>query len=59
MHLLTGAIAGVIFTIVISSIRKFKIISFKKGTIEGVVYSVIKFVVLYIPTTKSMVQPKL
>ncbi|HEU5119944.1 MAG TPA: hypothetical protein VFT71_03060 [Candidatus Nitrosocosmicus sp.] len=59
MHLLTGAIAGLIFAIIISNIRKFKINSFKKGIIEGIVYSIIIFVVLYIPTTMNMVQPNL
>ena len=59
MHLLTGAIAGVIFAIAISVIKKFKINSFKKGITEGIVYSLIIFVGLYIPTTMSMVQPNL
>ena len=59
MHLLTGAIAGVIFAVVISTIKKFRINSFKKGIIEGVIYSILIFIVLYIPTTISMVQPNL
>ena len=59
MHLVTGAIAGVILAIIISNIRKLKIIDFNKGIIEGVVYSINIFVVLYIPTTMSMVQPNL
>jgi hypothetical protein len=59
MHLLTGAIAGVIFVVVISTIKKFRINSFKKGIIEGVIYSILIFIVLYIPTTISMVQPNL
>ena len=59
MHLLTGAIAGAIFTITVSTIKKFRIINFKKGIMEGIVYSIIIFIVLYIPTTVSMVYPNL
>src|SRR3954453_22407395 len=39
MHLVTGAIAGAIFTIIISMIKKFRIINYKRGIIEGIVYS--------------------
>ena len=48
MHIVTGAISGVIFTIMITTIKKFKINSFKKGitgdclfnyNIHSVVYS--------------------
>ena len=59
MHLLTGAIAGAIFTIIVSTIKKFRIINSKKGIIEGIVYSIIIFIVLYIPTTMSVVYPNL
>ena len=59
MHLLTGAFAGAIFTITVSTIEKFRIINFKKGIMEGIVYSIIIFIVLYIPTTVSMVYPNL
>jgi hypothetical protein len=59
MHLLTGAIAGAIFAIMVSTIKKFRIINFKKGITEGIVYSIIIFIVLYIPTTMSMVYPNL
>jgi hypothetical protein len=59
MHIVTGAISGVIFTIMITTIKKFKINSFKKGITEGIVYSIIIFIVLYIPTTMSMVYPNL
>ena len=59
MHLLTGAFAGAIFTITVSMIKKFRIINFKKGIMEGIVYSIIIFIVLYIPTTVSMVHPNL
>lgn len=59
LHLFTGAIAGAIFAIIVSVIKKFDINSMKKGTIEGIVYSIIIFVVLYVPTTISMVQPNL
>ena len=59
MHLVTGAISGAIFAILVSSIKKFRIISYKRGIIEGIVYSIIIFMVLYIPTTVSMVHPNL
>jgi len=59
MHLLTGAIAGVIFTIIVSTVKKFAIIDFKRGIIEGVIYSIIVFLVLFIPTTLGMVLPNL
>ena len=59
MHFLTGAITGAIFTIIASTIKKFRIDSFKKGITEGIVYSIIIFIVLYIPTTTSMVYPNL
>ncbi len=59
MHLLTGAVAGAIFTIIVSTIKKFRIINFKRGITEGIVYSIIIFIVLYIPTTMSMVYPNL
>ena len=59
MHLLTGVIAGAIFTIIVSTVKKFKIINFKRGIMEGIVYSIIIFIVLYIPTTMSMVYPNL
>ena len=59
MHLLTGAIAGAIFTIIVTTIKKFRIDNFKKGIMEGIVYSIIIFIVLYIPTTTSMVYPNL
>jgi hypothetical protein len=59
MHLVTGAISGAIFTIIVSAIKKFRIIDYKRGIIEGIVYSTIIFIVLYIPTTMSMVYPNL
>lgn len=59
MHFLTGAIAGAIFTIIVSTIEKFRINNFKRGIIEGIVYSIIIFILLYIPTTMSMVYPNL
>lgn len=59
MHLVTGAISGAIFAILVSTINKFRIVSYKRGIIEGIVYSVIIFIVLYIPTTVSMVHPNL
>ena len=59
MHLLTGVIAGAIFTIIVSTVKKFKIINFRRGIIEGIIYSIIIFIVLYIPTTMIMVYPNL
>ena len=59
MHLLTGAIAGVTFAIIVSTVKKFAIINFKKGITEGVIYSIIIFIVLFIPTTLDMVLPNL
>ena len=59
MHLLTGAIAGIIFVIIVSTVKKFAIINFKKGITEGVIYSIIIFIVLFIPTTLGMVLPNL
>ena len=59
MHSLTGAFAGAIFTITVITIKKFRIINFKKGIMEGIVYSIVIFIVLYIPTTVNMVHPNL
>jgi hypothetical protein len=59
MHLLTGAIAGVIFAIIVSTVKKFAIINIKRGITEGVIYSIIIFIVLFIPTTLGMVIPNL
>ncbi len=59
MHLVTGVISGAIFTIIVSTIKKFRIINYKRGIIEGIVYSIIIFIVLYIPTTMSRVHPNL
>ena len=59
MHLLTGAIAGAIFALVVSTISRFKITSFRNGIVEGVIFSTVIFMVLYVPTTISMVQPNL
>ena len=59
MHLLTGAIAGVIFAIIVSTVKKLAIMNFKRGITEGVIYSIIIFIVLFIPTTLGMVLPNL
>lgn len=59
MHLLTGSIAGVAFVYIISFVKRFKISNYKKGFAEGIIYSIIIFIVLFIPTTISMVQPHL
>jgi len=59
MHLLTGAIAGITFAIIVSTVKKFAIINFKRGITEGVIYSIIIFIVLFIPTTLGMVLPNL
>lgn len=59
MHLVTGAISGAIFAILVSKIKKFRIINYKRGIIEGIVFSIVIFLVLYIPTTVTMVHPNL
>jgi hypothetical protein len=59
MHLVTGAISGAIFAFLVNTIKKFRIINYKRGIIEGIVYSIIIFMVLYIPTTVTMVHPNL
>jgi hypothetical protein len=59
IHLLTGAIAGAIFSVIVTTIKRFEINNFKKGIVGGIVYSIIIFIALYIPTTISMVQPNL
>ncbi|ALI35937.1 hypothetical protein NMY3_01734 [Candidatus Nitrosocosmicus oleophilus] len=59
MHLLTGAIAGVIFAIIVSTVKKLATINLKRGITEGVIYSIIIFIVLFIPTTLGMVLPNL
>ena len=59
MHLFTGVIAGVIFALVVSAISRFNITSFRKGIAEGVVFSAVVFIILYVPTTVYMVQPNL
>lgn len=59
MHLFTGAIAGIIFAIVISTVKKLTIIHIKRGVTEGIIYSIIIYIVLFIPTTLGMVLPNL
>ena len=59
MHLLTGVIAGVIFALAVSAVSRLKITSFGKGIAEGVIFSAVVFMVLYVPTTIYMVQPNL
>ena len=59
VHLLTSAIAGIIFGFVTSKANGLKITGIRKGIGEGVIWSIIIFAILYIPTTISMVQPNL
>ncbi|HKR73554.1 MAG TPA: DUF6789 family protein [Candidatus Nitrosocosmicus sp.] len=59
MHLITGAISGVIFAIIVSTIKKLEIINLKRGFTEGLIYSIIIYIVLFIPTTLGMVIPNL
>jgi hypothetical protein len=59
MHLLTSIIAGMIFGFVTNRINKFQISTFRKGISEGIAWAIILFVILYIPTTISLVQPNL
>jgi hypothetical protein len=59
MHIVTGAIAGIIFVLITNIINRLKINGFKDGIAKGIVYSIIVFLVLYVPTTIVMVQPNL
>jgi hypothetical protein len=59
MHLLTGAIAGVIFAIIVTTVKKLAVINYKRGITEGVIYSIIIFIVLFMSTTLGMVLPNL
>ena len=59
MHLITGAISGVIFAIIVSAIRRLALINLKRGITEGLIYSIIIFIALFIPTTLGMVIPNL
>ena len=59
MHLFTSAIAGIIFGFAIEIVNKFKITTFRKGIKEGIIWAVIIFLILYIPTTIIIVQPNL
>ncbi|MDQ4072710.1 MAG: hypothetical protein M3162_00255 [Thermoproteota archaeon] len=59
MHIVTGAIAGIIFVLITSKINRFRINSFRDGIAKGVVYSIIVFLLLFVPTTVGMVQPNL
>jgi hypothetical protein len=59
MHLLTSIVAGMIFGFLINSINKFQINTFRKGISEGIMWAIIIFVILFIPTTLSLVQPNL
>ena len=59
MHLFTGAIAGIIFAFAVFTFKALAIPNFKIGIAEGVIYSIIIYVVLFIPTTIGMVLPNL
>ena len=59
MHLFTSAIAGIIFGFVIMMFNKFKITTFRKGIKEGIIWGIIIFLILYIPTTIIIVQPNI
>jgi hypothetical protein len=58
-HLLTSAIAGTIFGFVTSKANRWRITGIRKGIGEGIVWSIIIFVIFYTPTTISMAQPNL
>lgn len=58
-HLLATAIAGTIFGFVTSKANRLRITGIRKGIGEGIVWTIIIFVIFYIPTTISMVQPNL
>jgi hypothetical protein len=59
VHLLASAIAGTIFEFVTRKANKLRITGIRKGIGEGIVWSIIIFAILYIPTTISIVQPNL
>ena len=59
MHLLTSIVAGMIFGFLINRINKFQINTFRNGISEGIIWAIIIFVILFIPTTSSLVQPNL
>jgi hypothetical protein len=59
MHLFTSAIAGIMFGFLVNMINKFKITTFRKGIKEGIIWAIIIFLILYIPTTIIIVQPNL
>src|SRR5919107_1371545 len=59
MHIVTGAIGGIIFVLIINIISRFRITSFKDSIVKGIIYSIIVFLILYVPTTIVMVQPNL
>lgn len=59
MHLLTGAVAGVIFAIVVATVKRLAITNFKKGITEGIIFSIIIYIILFVPTTLGMVMPNL
>lgn len=59
MHLITGAIAGIIFVSITVIINRIRITGFKDSIAKGVTYSIIIFLILYIPTTIAWVQPNL
>ena len=59
MHLFTSAIAGIIFGFAIEMINKFKITTFRKGIKEGIIWAIIIFLILYIPTTIITAQPNI
>jgi hypothetical protein len=48
-----------IFALVVNAFSRFKIKSFGKGIAEGVIFSAVVFMVLYVPTTIYMVHPNL
>jgi hypothetical protein len=56
-HLLTSAIAGIIFGFVTRKANRLKITGIRKGIGEWIVWSIIVFVILYISTTISMFSP--
>jgi hypothetical protein len=59
MHLFTSAISGIIFGFIIKIVNKFKINTFRKGIKEGIVWAIILFIILYIPTTIIVIQPNI
>lgn len=59
MHMLTGALIGVVFGVVTSSVSKLRITRFGKGIAEGLITGMIAFAVLFVPISMVVMPPVL